>query len=156
MDSDKRVLYLDKINDLISSNISDDTLFLYFLNDKDLIKHINQSDSNGWKILNFSIYHFFYYYYSFHVNKDIIYSKLITLIEFLLINGANPNLTNKENNTGLNAIQFALICIHDIRVMEIILNMLVKYGAYIKVSDMEHILENKKDVQKFVIEKYFI
>lgn len=120
-----------------------------------MIKHINQSDSYGWKILNFSIYHFFSY--SFHVNKDIIYSKLITLIEFLLINGANPNLTNRENNTGLNAIQFALRYIRDIKVMEIILNMLVKYGAYIKVSDMEHILENKElDVQKFVIETYFI
>jgi hypothetical protein len=145
----------DKINDLITSNISisNDTFFLYFLNDKILIKDINQSDSDGWKILNFSIYHFFSY--SFHVNKDIIYSKLITLINFLLINGANPNLINTDN-TDRNAIQIALRFIRDIKVMEIILNMLVKYGAYIKVSDMEHILENKKlDVQEFVIKTYF-
>jgi hypothetical protein len=146
---------MDIYSDIISritNPISFNKIYLIF-NDKKLKENINEFDSYGWRILIFTIYHFLPF--SFHVDKDIIYSELINLIHFLLINGADPNLTNYGVN-GLNAIYFVLRNIHDIKVMKIILSMLIKYEANIKTSDKKNILENKNlDVQEFVIKTYF-
>lgn len=151
----KKYVFMDIYSDIIS-RINNPTIFnkiyLIFNNEK-LKENINEFDSYGWRILTFTIYHFFPL--SFNVNKDIIYFRLINLIYFLLINGANPNLTNYCDK-GLNAIQFALRYIPEIRVMKIILNMLIEYGARIKRSDIKHIAENKNYyVVKFVFETYF-
>ena len=116
---------MDIYSDIISRIINPacfNKIYVIF-NDKKLKENINKFDSYGWRILIFTIYHFMPL--SFNVDKDIIYSKLIDLIHFLLINGADPNLTNYSDN-GLNAIQFALRYIRDIKVMNIILNMLIK------------------------------